>query len=116
MTRSHYQRSATDRQAAERGARVAAEHRRIRRQYTRALDRRLSDDWPDGHGAYRPDAAARIRERIAAELQFADHARQRLTDVLRCLDWADADEVLRRLDSAVAALHRHLDPDRRDNA
>lgn len=120
MTRSPYQRSATGRQTAERGARVTAEHRRIRRQYTRALDRRLRDDipdnWADGYGAYRPAAAARMREQIAAEQQFTEHARRRLVDVLACLDWPDidADEVLRRLDAAVAALRRHR-TERRDN-
>lgn len=90
--------------------RVETEHRRGRRQATTALDRRLEpmpDSWPAaGSGAYAPIRAARYLERVEAEQRFADAAHAYLADALRAVGWADAAEVLRRVEFAAEALRK----------
>ncbi|WP_280447382.1 hypothetical protein [Nocardia cyriacigeorgica] len=94
--------------------RVDAEHRRGRRQATTALDRRLAEPMPDswpaaGFGAFAPIRAARERERTDAEQRFTDAATAHLADALRAVDWADAAEVVRRVETAARVLRSFID-------
>ncbi|WP_280201590.1 hypothetical protein [Nocardia cyriacigeorgica] len=105
-------RTLPDRRTAER--RVDAEHRRGRRQATTALDRRLAEPMPDawpaaGYGAYCPTRAARYLERVETEQRFTDTAAAYLSDALQAVDWADAAEVLRRVETAAEVLRTLID-------
>ncbi|MBF6286916.1 hypothetical protein [Nocardia cyriacigeorgica] len=105
-------RTIPDRRTPER--RVDAEHRRGRRQATTALDRRLAESMPDswpaaGFGAYAPIRAARYLERVETEQRFTDTAAAYLADALRAVDWADATEVLRRVEVTAEVLRTLID-------
>ncbi|MFE3441659.1 hypothetical protein ACFXNW_01350 [Nocardia sp. NPDC059180] len=102
-------RAIPDRRSAER--RVDAEHRRGRRQATTALDRAMDDPMPEswpaaGFGAYAPIRAARERERTDAAQRFTDTAVAYLADALRAVDYADAAEVLRRVEVTAEVLRK----------
>ncbi|BDU05432.1 hypothetical protein FMUBM48_16950 [Nocardia cyriacigeorgica] len=93
--------------------RVDAEHRRGRRQATTALDRAMAEPMPDswpaaGFGAYAPIRAARYLERVEREQRFTDAAHAHLADALRAVDWADAGEVLRRVEVTAEVLRTLL--------
>lgn len=105
-------RAIPDHRSAER--RVDSEHRRGRRQATTALDRRLAEPMPDawpaaGSGAYCPTRAARYLERVEADQRFTDTAAAYLSDALRAVDWADAAELLRRVEATADVLRALID-------
>uniref|UniRef100_UPI000594BA75 hypothetical protein n=1 Tax=Nocardia brevicatena TaxID=37327 RepID=UPI000594BA75 len=87
-----------DRRAPAR--RLEAEHRRVRRQASRALDRLLAPEscTPEG---------ARVRRELAAaerDQEFYRRADLWLADIGRALAYADPDETLARLATATRAL------------
>ncbi|WP_281920496.1 hypothetical protein [Nocardia cyriacigeorgica] len=69
----------------------------------------MPDSWPAaGFGAYAPIRAARYLERVEREQRFTDAAHAHLADALRAVDWADAGEVLRRVEVTAEVLRTLL--------